>query len=208
MRAGATAPALASCIACCIACMCGCPAACGGSNRQAGEACRSWPGGSPQFSCGARFSLCPGLADVAVATGWGGALCPLRHAGRGIRPGSIPRSGSLKSHNARLSAVTRAFAQVTTLRPSELRGCGPYPGIGWLIGVGALPSWVDRHLFRYKRGFVAVRRSCDRLCCPALQQRAVSGGSGSRLAVQHALVLRYNRGAFRYGGRTGRGEAA
>jgi hypothetical protein len=74
--------------------------------------------GSPQFSCGAKVFLVSGLADVAVATEWGGALCPLRHAGRGIRPGSIPRSGSLKSHNARLSAVTTVSAQVSGTRPA------------------------------------------------------------------------------------------
>jgi hypothetical protein len=162
MRAGATAPALASCIACCIACMCGCPADCGGSNRQAGEACRSWPGGSPQFSCGARVFLVSGLADVAVATrARGGALCPLRHAGRGIRPGSIPRSGSLKSHNARLSAVTRPFVQFRAFLELSRKQCV-------LASVADRPVCVAPSrlglstLFRYTSGFVTARMSGGR----------------------------------------------
>ena len=120
------------------------------------------PGGSPQFSCGARVFLVSGLADVAVATrARGGALCPLRHAGRGIRPGSIPRSGSLKSHNARLSAVTRPFVQFRAFLELSRKQCV-------LASVADRPVCVAPSrlglstLFRYTSGFVTARMSGGR----------------------------------------------
>ena len=58
--------------------------------------------GFPAVFMRGKVFLVSGLADVAVATGWG-ALCPLRHAGRGIRPGSIPGA----AHSNRIMAGYR-----------------------------------------------------------------------------------------------------
>ena len=67
--------------------------------------------GFPAVFMRGKVFLVSGLADVAVATGWGSAVPATARRARNSA-WLDPRSGSLKSHNARLSAVTSVSVQV------------------------------------------------------------------------------------------------